>query len=190
MNARKDAFMGAAELALAVETLASDSSNRGLRATVGRVDVQPNNMTTIPGTVTLIVDIRDTDSDRQRHVAGQVVERARWICDRRGLLLSSAVIADTSPTVLTAWVRSRLKEACDSLGLPCRIITSGASHDAQVVARVIPSAMVFVPSRNGLSHVPEEWSSAADIARGVDVLFASALDFDRLLMENNPGSDS
>jgi len=190
MSARTDAFVGAAELAVAVEKLTSDPSFRGLRATVGRVDIWPNSMTTIPGRVTMTVDIRDTDSDRQRGAAAQVVERARWICERRGLALASAVIADTSPTVLAMWVRERLKQACESLRLTYRFMTSGASHDSQVVSRLVPAGMVFVPSKGGLSHVPDEWSSATDIARGVDVLFASLLDFDRFLLEVESRSDA
>jgi hydantoinase/carbamoylase family amidase len=190
MSGRADAFVGAAELALAVESLASDPSYRGLRATVGRVDVWPNTMTTIPGRVTMTVDIRDTDSDRQRRAAAEIMERARWICGRRRLDFSSRVIADTSPTVLAMWVRERLKQTCESLGLTHRFMTSGASHDAQVVSRLVATGMVFVPSKGGLSHVPEEWSSAADIARGVDVLVGSVLEFDQFLLEVEARSDA
>lgn len=183
MTRRADALMGAAEVALALERLANDASHRGLRATVGRMDVWPNSTTTIPGRVLLTVDIRDVDGDRQRRAAVDAVEHARWTCERRGLRLDWKVMADTSPTVLTMWVREKIQDVCAELGVSHRVLTSGASHDAQIIASVAPSAIVFVPSRAGLSHVPQEWTSAADVATGVEVLKRSVLRFDSFLAE-------
>lgn len=181
MTRRADALMGAAEVALALERLATDASHRGLRATVGRMDVWPNSTTTIPGRVLLTIDIRDVDADRQRRAAVDAVEHARWTCERRGLRLDWSVMADTSPTVLSMWVRQKIQDVCEEAGVSHRVLTSGASHDAQIIASVAPSAIVFVPSRAGLSHVPQEWTSAADIATGVEVLKHSVLRFDSFL---------
>lgn len=181
MTARADALAGGAEVVLALETLAGSPSYRGLRATVGYVDVLPNSVTTIPGQIAMIVDIRDTDSDRQRIAAVDLTGRAKWICDRRGLSLETEIIADNSPIVLPMWVRQQIRAACQERGVSHRFLSSGATHDAQIVSRVAPSGLIFVPSRDGLSHVPEEWTSPIEIARGVDVLFSSVSRLDELL---------
>lgn len=181
METRADALMGAAEIGLALESLAGSPSYRGLRATVGNVEVLPNSTTTIPGLTTMIVDIRDTDSDRQRTAAVDVIGRARRICDRRGLSIEVELIADNSPVVLPMWVREQVRSVCEERGISHRFLSSGASHDAQVVSRIAPAGLIFVPSRDGLSHVPEEWTSPSDIARGTDVLFSSVLRIDELL---------
>jgi allantoate deiminase len=133
----------------------------------------------------MFVDVRDVDSDRQRRAASEIVERAHWICERRGVRLEPEVIADTSPAVLSMWLRELSSNVCRDLGLNYRVMSSGAGHDTAILARLLPGAIVFVPSRDGLSHVPEEWTSAADIARGVDVLHATVLRLDRFLSEQD-----
>lgn len=183
MNLRSDALMAAAEIALTVESLATDPRHRGTRATVGRLELYPNSITTIPGRVAMVVDVRDVDSDRQRTAANEIVQRSHWVCERRGVGLEVEVIADTSPAVLSMWLRELSSTVCRELGLSYRVMSSGAGHDAAILARLVPAAMVFVPSRDGLSHVPEEWTSAADIARGVEVLAQTVLRLDRFLAE-------
>jgi allantoate deiminase len=187
MALRADALAGAADVVRTAEALATDPRHRGLRATVGRLEVWPNSTTTIPGRAMVTVDVRDTDGDRQRQAALELVERVRWTCERRGLRLEAEVVADTSPTVLTMWLRERIRQVCEELALSHRAMSSGASHDAQVVARLAPAAIVFVPSRGGLSHVPEEWTSATEIACGVEVLRQSVLRLDRFLATLRPG---
>jgi hydantoinase/carbamoylase family amidase len=183
MSLRSDALSAAAEIALTVESLATDSRHRGTRATVGRLNVYPNSITTVAGRVTMVIDVRDVDSDRQRTAASEIVQRAHWICERRGVALEAEVIADTSPAVLSMWLRELSSSACHDLGLNYRVMSSGAGHDAAIVARLVPSAMIFVPSRDGFSHVPEEWTSPADIAKGVEVLYQAVLRLDRFLAE-------
>ena len=181
MDQRSDAYLGGAEISLALESLANAPTYRGLRGTVGYVDVQPNNATTIPGRLVMIIDVRDTDSNRQRTAAVEVIDRAKWICDRRRLGLEAEVVADNSPIVLPMWVREQIRCACEERGASHKVLASGASHDAQVVSRIAPAGMIFVPSREGLSHVPGEWTSPADIARGAEVLFSSIIRLDELL---------
>lgn len=181
MDLRRDAMAAAAEIVLAVETLANDSRHRGTRATVGRLQLHPNSTTTIPGRVVFIVDVRDVDTDRQRAAAREVVQRANWICQRRGVGLEVEVVADTSPAVLPMWLRDLMGRTCQELGVSFRTMSSGAGHDAAIISRVVPAGMIFIPCRHGLSHVPEEWTSVADIARGVEVLYHVVLKLDALL---------
>jgi allantoate deiminase/N-carbamoyl-L-amino-acid hydrolase len=170
MALRADALAAAAEIVLTAESLANDVRHRGTRATVGRLDVHPGSVTTIPGNASMTVDVRDIDSDRQRWTALEVVRRSQAICDRRGVRLEVTVMGDTSPVVLPIWLRGLVADTATQHGVPYRVMTSGASHDAQVVNAVTPSAIMFVPSRGGLSHVPEEWTSPVDLALGADLL--------------------
>ena len=181
MNMRADALAAAAEIVLAAESAAREPRNRGARLTVGRLDVHPNSITTIPGRVRMTLDVRDVDSDRQRRLAVEMVRRARVMCERRGVSVDAELIADTSPSVLPMWIRELTSQVCEELGIRFRVMTSGAGHDSQVVNALVPAGMVFVPSKDGLSHVPEEWTSASDVARGVDVLHHSVVRLDEML---------
>jgi allantoate deiminase len=183
MDWRQDVLAGAAEMVLEVERIASEPSRRATVATVGRLDVSPNNITTIPGRVDFSVDVRDVDSERQRDTARELVERFERIATRRGLALAHEVVSDTSPSVLPLWLRRLTRQVCVDLGLPHRVMASGAGHDAQILARRLPAAMLFVPSHAGLSHVPEEWTSVDDITRGVRALYACLMRLDRFLAD-------
>jgi allantoate deiminase len=178
MPGRADALTAAAEAVLIAEQLALDPRHRGTRATVGRLTVEPGSITTIPGTVVFSLDVRDVDADRQRRAAAEIVGRMRAICLRRGTTLSARLLADTSPVVLPDWVRNEVTAAAHELGLRYRVLTSGASHDAQMINRVTPAAMIFVPSARGLSHVPDEWTDPVRLATGTDLLAASLLRLD------------
>lgn len=182
MRLRADALAATAEIVLACEKLALDERHRGMRTTVGYLRVLPNSITTIPGRVTFTVDIRDIDTDRQRHAAAEAVSRGRQICERRGVSLDARVIADTSPAVLPRWIREITSASCRALDIEPLVLSSGAGHDAQVINRLVPSGMVFVPSRDGMSHVPEEWTSSADIARGADVLATAVVRLNEFLL--------
>lgn len=185
MALRSDALTAAAEIVLAAESLANDARHRGTRATVGRLDVHPGSVTTIPGHATMTVDVRDIDSDRQRSTAIELVRRSLAVCDRRGVRLEVSVIGDTSPVVLPVWLRALVADTARRRGVAYRVMTSGASHDAQVINAITPAAILFVPSRGGLSHVPDEWTSPVDLALGTDVLLDALLrvDADLAVME-------
>ena len=178
MRGRADALAAAAEAVLLAERLALDPRHRGTRATVGRLSVEPGSITTIPGRVTFSVDVRDVDADRQRQSAAEIVARVRAACLRRGTRLEARLLADTSAVVLPDWVRGEVTTAATERGVAYRVLTSGASHDAQMINRLVPTAMIFVPSRAGLSHVPEEWTEPAQLAIGTDLLLAAMLRLD------------
>ncbi len=181
MQNRADALVAAAEITLEVEALANAPTYRGTRATVGCLDVYPNRITTIPGRVEMRLDVRDFDSDRLRRAAREIADRARSACERRGVGFDAEVIADTSPVVLSMWLRRAISQVCTDLSIDSRFMPSGAGHDAQIMASIVPTAIIFVPSKDGASHVPEEWTSVADIAKGVDLLFQSILRIDGVL---------
>lgn len=179
MNQRSDALAAAAEVVLLAESIANDVKHHGTRATVGKLDLRPGSITTIPGFTRLAVDVRDVDSDRQRHTATELVTRAQAICDRRGVQMAFNILADASPVVLPVWVRQLVVNTCVEAGLRYRVMTSGASHDAQMVNRIIPTGMIFIPSKDGISHDPAEWTAPTDIAVGIEVLLQSLLALDQ-----------
>lgn len=168
MPLRRDALVGASELVLEVERQAA--SYRTTVATVGRMEVEPGSFTTVPGLSRLFLDVRDVDSERQRELVEDLLDRAMRIVARRGLKLSAELVSDQSPIVLHKPVRERLAKAATGRGIPFRVLPSGASHDAAHMAKKAPTGLLFVPSRDGLSHAPEEWSSVEDIARGAEVM--------------------
>ncbi|TQL44934.1 allantoate deiminase/N-carbamoyl-L-amino-acid hydrolase [Homoserinimonas aerilata] len=170
MHLRRDALVTAAECVLACQTIATDPEHHGTRVTVGRLDVHPGSITTIPGRVVFTVDVRDVDSDRQRLTAEDLVARFEQIARSRRTQLTVALIGDTSPVVLPSWVAEHIAAGAAEEGLSYRMLPSGASHDSQQINRVVPTGMVFVPSRDGLSHVPEEFTEASELADGTAVL--------------------
>lgn len=139
-------------------------------ATVGQLEVEPGSFTTVPGAASISLDVRDVDSQCQRELAEDLLDRAVRIAARRGLEVSAVLVSDQSPVVLHKPVRERLALAARELDMPFCVLPSGASHDAAHIARVAPTGMVFVPSRDGISHSPEEWSNVEDIASAAEVV--------------------
>lgn len=168
MPLRSDALVGASEFVVEVERRAAGA--RTTVATVGKIEVDPGSMTTVPGAARLSLDVRDTDSDRQRDLMEELLDQASRISARRGLDLQATLVSDQSPVVLHKPLRERLARASLESGILFRVLPSGASHDAAHVARVAPTGMLFVPSRDGISHAPDEWSDVGDIALGARVI--------------------
>lgn len=167
MRMRSDALVAASELVLAVEVVAR--RHRSTVATVGRLELQPNSVTTVPGHVTLWIDVRDVDADLQRLAARAIFERAQEIEESRDVLISGQVISEQAPVVLAAWPRVIAHEECRERALPYRVLSSGAGHDAAVVAGFAPATMLFIPCVAGISHSPRELASPADIVAAADV---------------------
>lgn len=168
MDARHDALAAAAELVLAVERIGRDARH-GV-ATIGRLDVEPNSPTTVPGGVRAVIDVRDVDAGRQRASVDAVRAAIDEIAHRRGTPATVTEIASRSPVMLSAWPRRALAGACADMQLPYRVLASGAGHDAAVVAHTAPAAMLFVPTPNGRSHAPDEACRVEDVAAACAVL--------------------
>jgi allantoate deiminase len=178
MRMRSDALAAASELVLAAET--AGRRYRSTVATVGRIEVHPNNVTTVPGSVTLWMDIRDVDADLQRRAAATVFGRAREIGESREVGISGEVISDQAPVVLEAWPRMIAHRECDERGLIYRVLPSGAGHDAAIVARRAPATMFFIPCLDGVSHSPREHASIEDIATAAELIGAVLADASRV----------
>lgn len=183
MDLRADALTTAAEIVLAVEAAAG---TLGTRCTVGRLTVAPGGITTVPGVVRFTVDVRDVDPARLREVSERIRARAAEVCEARGTALGVVPLAETAPVHLPPGPRETLLRACRAAGVRHRVMPSGASHDAQVISTVAPAGILFVPSRDGISHAPEEWTSVEDLAVGTDVLVQALLELDAGGVEGSP----
>jgi ureidoglycolate amidohydrolase len=170
MPDRRDALCAAAELILAIENAARTSGAIDTVATVGICEVFPGAVNSIPSRVRLSVDIRDTDLKRRDGVMQQLEIAAQAIAAKRRVsilpeMLNADAPADCAPEVITA-----LSESCRKHDLNFLPMVSRAYHDSLFISRIAPTAMLFIPCRNGYSHRPDEYASPEDIARGTLVL--------------------
>lgn len=175
MDLRRDALTGLAEIALTVERVGRQGTN-GLVATVGRVDVKPGAGNTVPGRVEATLDIR-AGADAPRLVAiDRIRHEAERIAARRGLGFELKRHIDVPTCPMDEELQAAFARSVASLGLDVRRLPSGAGHDAMAMARAFPSAMLFVRSKDGISHNPREWSSPEDLGLGVEALIRTILD--------------
>jgi len=167
MHLRHDALAGAAEWITAVESLAQHTE--GLVATVGHVDVEPNAANVIPGAVQVSLDVRHAlDSDRNAAVES-LLAKAQAIATRRGLAFASTRQVDQPAVPMDERLTAFVAESIEAAGLPVKRMTSGAGHDAMVMASRLPTTMLFLRSPGGLSHHPQETVLEEDVAAALVV---------------------
>lgn len=169
MGRRKDALTAAADLILGVEAIGRAEPDLTVAtATIFKVD--PVSINVIPGRVELGVDIRSVDPGAKDRAVDAFRSLLEQIRQQRGLSLTAEILGDESPVVLDERAVGALETACEALDLPFRPMFSRAGHDAMYLARVAPSAMLFVPSPGGISHNPAEFTETADLVLGARVL--------------------
>lgn len=169
MRLRRDALTGAATFALAVEACALASEE--LVATVGRFDTAPNAPNVVPGEATLSLDVRHRDDGARRAALADLIGVAERIGDERGLQVEVEALLDAPAAPLDPTLTARLRALAGGPAL-----VSGAGHDAAVMARVVPSALLFVRTPDGLSHHPDERVAEEDVAAALRALGEVARD--------------
>ncbi len=174
MPDRHDAFLAGAEIALAAERLALSTKSIDTVATCGVCEIFPGAVNSIPSRVQIDLDIRDIDGSRRDVVLQGVQEAGRDIAERRGVNLKIEVLNADEPAYCDSGIVAALTESAQSCGVSYRAMVSRAYHDSLFLSRIAPTAMLFIPCRNGWSHRPDEYASIEDIATGSAVL-ASAL---------------
>lgn len=163
MSMRRDALAGAAEIILAIERVARDNQKDRMVATVGRIEASPGAINVIPGRAGFSVEVRSS-TDRIRLAAiEQIEEDARRIALRRKLEVAFETFYETETTACAPDLQDLLEDAITALGQRAMRLPSGAGHDAQVMAKLCPAAMLFVRCRGGVSHNPAEFASEADM---------------------------
>jgi len=173
MSERRDALCAAAELILGLETAATSSGAIDTVATVGICDVFPGAVNSIPARVRLGVDIRDTDLGRRDKVIQVLDQTCQSTSARRQVTIEKELVNADAPAESAPGIVAALTEACRKYNFPFLHMTSRAYHDSLFMSRIAPVAMLFIPSKNGYSHRPDEYSSPEDIARGALVLAAT-----------------
>jgi len=170
MNLRHDAYVGAAEMALALEQIAREHPEDGMVGTVGRIEAVPGAVNIIPGRVLFTVDLRAlTDALRVQATERFAAEAAR-IAKARGLTVSIETFHEIATAHCAPALQDALAASVAELGHTPIRLPSGAGHDAQVMARLCPSAMLFVRCRGGISHNPAEFTSVADMGLAIAAL--------------------
>jgi N-carbamoyl-L-amino-acid hydrolase len=170
MPDRKDAFTAAAELALAVESLTCKTGGINTVATIGKCDVFPGAVNSIPSRVRLTLDLRDTDGRRRDGVLNDVLQACAEIANRRGVKIETEQINADAPAHCSPKIVEIVSEVCRDHDISFRTMVSRAYHDSLFMSRIAPIAMIFIPCRNGYSHRPDEYSSPEQIAAGALVL--------------------
>jgi allantoate deiminase len=166
MSLRRDALTGASEWIGAVERDACAVA--GLVATVGRAEVSPGAGNVIAGAVRASLDVRHSDDVVRRAAVTRLLLCAAQIATRRGLILSWEPRLDQSAAAMDEDLTRILDRAVMKAGFPAHRMTSGAGHDAMIVARSMPAAMLFLRSPGGVSHHPDETVLAADVAAAIN----------------------
>jgi len=175
MRIRHDALVAASEVVTGVRGIAREIGGE-LVTTVGNLTVSPNIVNAIPGKVTLSIDMRDpSDStlDRALPMLDRVVRQA---CEREGVRYELEHYWRVPRTPFNAEVVAAIERAAQATGAGYRRILSGAGHDAQYMAAIGPTGMVFVPSRGGRSHCEEEFTPIDDIEHGANTLLGAAVE--------------
>lgn len=175
MSGRKDALLGAAELILAVPDVVREVGSAITVGTCGQVRVLPGGRNIIPGEAEISIEVRDLDES----VADRVVEslrlRAGEIARRRGLEHQLTPTSRTPGAMMSPELQEVIECSARALGLRTRRMPSGAGHDAAALGNKVPSGMIFVPSKEGVSHSPEEWTSKEQCESGAQVLLNTIL---------------
>ncbi len=170
MPDRHDAGLGAAEAALALEKRVVTSGSPDCVGTTGIVRLLPGAINSVPCEALLEMDIRDTRLSSRDGVLAALRDDLEEIARRRGLQSTVETISADPPAVCDPRLVEAIERVASEAGLSCRRLVSRAYHDSLFLARIAPTAMIFIPCHQGYSHRPDEYSSPTQIANGVEVL--------------------
>ena len=173
MNLRRDALVAATAIIGRVEKEAARTGTTV--GTVGQLELKPGGINIIPGHVSFSLDLRDIDQEVRDGVEARISDEAGRICEERGITLETQTLQRLPSVLCSDLVREAAREACGPLGFEPFELASGAGHDGMHLAGLCPIGMIFVRSRDGLSHNPNEYSSKEDCAAGAEVLYRTLL---------------
>ena len=169
MDLRHDAGYVAAEITSAARRLALELGGHQV-ATVGRMKLHPDLVNVVAASASMTVDLRNTDEAVLQAAERRLAERCGELAAAEGVTIDRRSLARFEPVAFDERVVSLVEGTATRLGRSVRRMPSGAGHDAQMLARVCPTGMIFVPSHRGISHNPAEHTDVEDLAAGADVL--------------------
>jgi N-carbamoyl-L-amino-acid hydrolase len=174
MDARGDALLGAARFAVGVSGVVADRFPECV-GTVGGVEVEDAAFNVVPGRVRVLLELRAPNSEQLGALEAEVLEVVARDAAGVNLRLTVEQVGRWEPVELNAWIQECILEAANDLELSAMKLASGAGHDAQALAPLTPSGMIFVPSVGGISHDPDEHTRWRDCVNGANVLLSTAL---------------
>lgn len=170
MELRADAFAGLADFAAGIPALIAEVGGPQTRITVGRVELQPGYAHTIPGRAEFALVVRDLEEAVMDRLSVACRRRLEAAAQRHGLRLELLDNGRLEPTACDPGLVRLLTEEAQAMGHPALAMPSGAGHDAQTLSHLAPAGLIFVPSRGGVSHAPEEWTDWSDVLAGTELL--------------------
>jgi beta-ureidopropionase / N-carbamoyl-L-amino-acid hydrolase len=174
MDLRRDAGYAAGEITLFVRRLARGMGGQQ-KGTVGRIELYPNLVNVVAERAVLTVDLRNIDKEVLQQAERQLGEFLDRLAAQEQVAIKTRSLARFDPVVFPSEMVSLVETTAQDLGLACRRLPSGAGHDAQMMARLCPAGMIFVPSAGGLSHNVREYTAPAHLQAGASVLLNAVL---------------
>ncbi|MBK9153886.1 MAG: M20 family metallo-hydrolase [Chloracidobacterium sp.] len=180
MGQRQDSLLAAAKYIEAVNRAARSIQGAQV-ATVGKIQAFPGATNVVPGKVVTSLDVRDLDPAKIEEVLKKIRESVKLIEEETGTNFEFKETASSNPALADEAFKAAIDASAKALGLTTLAMPSGAGHDAQEIADICPVGMIFVPSRSGISHSPNEFTEPSDITNGANVLLHSLIRLDRQL---------
>lgn len=168
MAMRRDAGYVAAKIQTFLHEYVKN--NHSTVVTVGTIAFEPNAINVIPARATFTIDLRDPDEQTLQDVEKALEKYLQTVAVEENVKIKTEQLARFQPVKFSEKIVQRIEEAAAARGLKYRRMTSGAGHDAQMMARLCPTAMIFVPSKDGISHNPNEYTAEKDLIAGANVL--------------------
>lgn len=178
MDQRQDAMLAAAKFVVATNTIARSIDGRQV-ATNGKIKAEPGAPNVIPGKVEMTLEIRDLDYGNMISLYEKIKKAGLKIEEETGVTISYSTLMEGMPAVTDKRIQDIIAASATKLGLTHKYMPSGAGHDTQDMARIAPTGMIFVPSKDGISHSPKEFTSALDMANGASILIQTILNLDK-----------
>jgi N-carbamoyl-L-amino-acid hydrolase len=169
LELRRDAFLGLADFALKATQYVA-TKHYGSMLTVGKAALHPGSFSVIPGRADFTLEFRSASPEALAAIEKEVFALAEDIASTRGLTFASRIVDKTTPVTIAPRFVNLLEEECRTLGYPSMRMTSGAGHDAQILAAACDAGMIFIPSPDGVSHAPGERLNWDDLEKGANLL--------------------
>jgi allantoate deiminase len=176
MPIRKDAMVGAAEIIIALNEIATQVPGNPTVGTVGTLTVFPASRNIIAEEVTFTVDLRDIDLERRNRYEKQLRERIELITKNHQLTYEISEDTNSEPRYCADWIKEIIHSECEKLQLDAPELMSGPFHDALALSYACDYGMIFVRCKDGISHNPLEYSSYEDLATGANVMLGTVLE--------------
>jgi N-carbamoyl-L-amino-acid hydrolase len=179
MNMRHDALLSSAKLIIACNEVITSHEGRQV-GTIGKIAVEPGAYNVIPGKVILGMEIRDMSVKKIEQLFHEIEMRGDSITSATGTKISFVQASKPiEPALTSKSIQDEIKNSATTLGFAYKYMQSGAGHDTQHMASICPIGMIFVPSKDGISHSPKEFTKAIDMADGTNVLLQTIFGIDK-----------